>query len=431
ANGFDALIGTKASQADLNDAKKLINDNSLSINATKNALQVKADQTTVDRVKNQVDTVSAQQTIQANQIAQRVTQSTLTNKLNGYATQDYVSGAITNESNRINLNVASLETRTKESLSGAGVNLQVGTTKGATGSTESSSNGSARWTTNQYRISPEFDFEFEVGKTYTISFYLTCNDTPPENLYVDVNTYAVKGNSNIWSGSVWVSGAPTNDSGGKKVVKGVYHCEFTFVADKAYTRWSVYKKPGAITNTTVTLDSVKLELGSTSSPYTPNPADLATTKQITDLNVDLNGVKATVATQGQAISEFNQRATGLEGRVADNKNNIDSLKLTADGLRNQVGTLVPKSDLDNTNKRINDLSTLISQTKNSVDIKANRTDVDRLNQSVTEYNAKLSVQADQITNLVTKSELTTATNGLATETWVQNQVKQTADQWNL
>lgn len=432
ATGFDALIGTKASQADLNNAKKLISDNTLSINATKNALQVKADQITVDRVKNQVDTVSAQQTIQANEIAQRVTKSELTTATNGLATQNWVQTQVKQNADQWNLNITALENRTKQSLKGAGVNLYKNTALmddpsvwdgyqywGELGKSAEGIN-SIRQHNQQYGLSQPI--EVRKGETFTLSAEMI--DLLPAGQTTQANFY--------WKENSSGDGITPYSARTITLSKQWKRYSFTFTVNEDRSnmkaRFEAYQpNPGKY----MAIRKIKLERGSVATPYTQAPADLATTKQVTDLKVDLNGVKSTMATQGQAISEFNQRATGLEGRVADNKNNIDSLKITADGLRNQVGTLVPKSDLDNTNKRINDLSTLITQTKNSVDIKANRTDVDRLKQSVTEYNAKLSVQADQITNLVTKSELTTATNGMATQNWVQTQVKQKADQWNL
>lgn len=417
ANGFDALIGTKASQADLNDAKKLINDNSLSINATKNALQVKADQTTVDRVKNQVDTVSAQQTIQANQIAQRVTQSTLTNTLNGYATQDYVSSQIKTSANAINLNVTALSNKVNDNR--GGVNLLTAPTN-------------YTWVTNNksYDIVNRVIAGSGGRKIVTVSFDLKATSrVPVKAFWYGGDDSTTKTTTNYGTESDGPDGMVTDIFAEPVTKRVVITWEYSDATDKTLLLGRV--DAGVSNNVTISIENIMLEYGSVAHPYQLAPADQATTKQITDLNVDLNGVKSTVATQGQAISEFNQRATGLEGRVIDNKNNIDSLKITADGLRNQVGTFVPKSDLENTNKKINDLSTLITQTKSAVDIKANQTDVDRLKQSVNDANAKISVQANQITNLVTKSDLTTATNGMATQNWVQNQVKQTADQWNL
>ncbi|WP_162255341.1 hypothetical protein, partial [Limosilactobacillus equigenerosi] len=139
----------------------------------------------------------------------------------------------------------------------------------------------------------------------------------------------------------------------------------------------------------------------------------------------------TLVDQGKAINEVKSTASQLRVDLQTANGDINDLKMTSQGLSNQVGNMVSKADLADTTKKITDLSTLVDQTKSAVDIKANQTDVDRLKQSVNDANAKIGVQANQILNLVTKSELTTATNGLATQNWVQTQVAQQANQWNL
>ncbi len=139
----------------------------------------------------------------------------------------------------------------------------------------------------------------------------------------------------------------------------------------------------------------------------------------------------TLVDQGKAISEVQSTASQLRVDLQTANGDINDLKMTSQGLSNQVGNMVSKADLADATKKITDLSTLVDQTKSAVDIKANQTDVDRLKQSVSDANAQIGIQANQITNLVTKSDLTTATNGMATQDWVQTQVAQQANQWNL
>lgn len=341
SQGLSNQVGNMVSKADLADTTKKITDLSTLVDQTKSAVDIKANQTDVDRLKQSVSDANAKIGVQANQITNLVTKSDLTTATNGLATQNWVQTQVAQQANQWNLNIAQLETKTTESLKGAGVNLQVGTAKGGLNSTESAPNGSARLTTNQYSLIPGggFYFNFEKGKTYTVGFYLTCNSTPPENLYVDVNAFAVKGNSNIWSGSVWVSGAKTNDSGGGKIVKGTNHYEFTFVADKEYTKWGIYKKPGSITTTTVTLDSVKLELGSTSTPWTPAPSDLATVKSVTDLTATVDGIKGTVQSKADK-SEVTQLSNAIQQKVSNADYNSKISQLA-----NDINARVTKGDV--------------------------------------------------------------------------------------
>ncbi|WP_162200505.1 methyl-accepting chemotaxis protein [Limosilactobacillus equigenerosi] len=414
-------INGKANQAAVDDLVKRmqaqggqITTLSSSFDQTKEALKFKADKTTVDGIKGQVDTVSAQQTIQANEIAQRVTQAMLNNSLKDVATQDFVSSQVKQWADRFNINLTSLQTKFDKQQN-TSMNLVTDTP--------------SDWVTQSgdgYQTIQTQSWEVEPGSQYTFSI-----EYQNFNRGQDNSTWRVE----VWTGapgpnriSPWIQTWLTTDQ--KGTLTG------TVTAPAGTERLEISLAFGWNTGTTQRGSSINwrrlmVVKGDKPAPWTPAPADLATTKQVIDLNLDLNGVKTTVATQGQAISEFNQKASGLEGRVEDNKNNIDSLKITADGFRNQVGNMVSKDDLADTTKKISDLSTLVDQTKSAVDIKANQTDVDRLKQSVNDANAKIGVQANQILNLVTKSELTTATNGLATQNWVQTQVAQQANQWNL
>lgn len=390
SQGLSNQVGNMVSKADLADTTKKITDLSTLVDQTKSAVDIKANQTDVDRLKQSVSDANAKIGVQANQITNLVTKSDLTTATNGLATQNWVQTQVAQQANQWNLNIAQLETKTTESLKGAGVNLQVGTAKGGLNSTESAPNGSARLTTNQYSLIPGggFYFNFEKGKTYTVGFYLTCNSTPPENLYVDVTAFAVKGNSNIWSGSVWVSGAKTNDSGGGKIVKGTNHYEFTFVADKEYTKWGIYKKPGSITTTTVTLDSVKLELGSTSTPWTPAPSDLATVKSVVDITAALDGVRQTVQSKADK-SETTQLANAMKTMVtndqlttaikqtADTWNASLTDKTKGDALIAQINQTAGKTLIQNDKLVISANSTIIDGTAfiksaNIVDINADK-----------------------------------------------------------
>lgn len=73
----------------------------------------------------------------------------------------------------------------------------------------------------------------------------------------------------------------------------------------------------------------------------------------------------------------------------------------------------------------------IDAVKGQVSLKANQVDVDKLGGRVTNAEAQIKLQADQIALTVSKTELTNVLGDYATQTWTQSQIKSTADSINL
>lgn len=110
----------------------------------------------------------------------------------------------------------------------------------------------------------------------------------------------------------------------------------------------------------------------------------------------------TVATNAQgAVSVMEQTATSLSQRVSGVENSISSAQ------------------------------TQINQNKNDISLKADKTTVNALSNTVTQQSAALKTASDSISSKVWKSDITSATNGLATQNYVDTSVKQTANAWSL
>lgn len=73
----------------------------------------------------------------------------------------------------------------------------------------------------------------------------------------------------------------------------------------------------------------------------------------------------------------------------------------------------------------------IDAVKGQVNLKSNQVDVDKLGGRVTNAEAQIKLQADQIALSVSKTELTNVLGSYATQTWTQGQIKTTADQIKL
>ena len=105
-----------ANQNDIDTLNGKITANTTAINQNKNAIALKADQTTVDKINGTVSQMQSTLTVQAGQIQEKVTSSQVTGMLAGYATQDYTQSLVTQKADDWNLNLTKLKNGTKTSL---------------------------------------------------------------------------------------------------------------------------------------------------------------------------------------------------------------------------------------------------------------------------------------------------------------------------
>lgn len=90
-----------------------------------------------------------------------------------------------------------------------------------------------------------------------------------------------------------------------------------------------------------------------------------------------------------------------------------------------------QNDIDTLNGKITANTTAINQNKNAITLKADQTAVDKINGTVSQLQSSLTVQAGQIQEKVTSSQVTGMLTGYATKDYTQSLVSQKADQWNL
>ena len=96
-----------ATQTDVTTLSNLIAANTTAIEQNKNAITLKADQTTVDKTNGDVQQLQSQLKVQAGQIASKVSSSDLDAK--GYATQTYTQTQIKQTADSWNANLASVK----------------------------------------------------------------------------------------------------------------------------------------------------------------------------------------------------------------------------------------------------------------------------------------------------------------------------------
>ena len=115
--------------------------------------------------------------------------------------------------------------------------------------------------------------------------------------------------------------------------------------------------------------------------------------------------------------------------IADQSNNRYTRRL-ADSWSAWVRDAT-QTDVTSLSNLITANTTAINQNKNAISLKADQTAVDKINGTVSQLQSSLTVQAGQIQEKVTSSQVTGMLAGYATQDYTQSLVTQKANDWNL
>lgn len=140
------------------------------------------------------------------------------------------------------------------------------------------------------------------------------------------------------------------------------------------------------------------------------------------LRTDMDKVTSLVNDPKTGLNVTYQTAAGNATMISNVKSDVYQLQTTANGLTSRVGNLESKTDTQ---------QTAIEQNKNAITLKADQTDVDKINGTVSQLQSSLTVQAGQIQEKVTSSQVAGMLTGYATQEYAQSLVTQKADEWNL
>lgn len=139
------------------------------------------------------------------------------------------------------------------------------------------------------------------------------------------------------------------------------------------------------------------------------------------LRTDMDKVTSLVNDPKTGLNATYQTAAGNATTISNVKSDVYQLQTTANGLTSRVGNLESKTDTQ---------QTAIEQNKNAITLKADQTDVDKINGTVSQLQSSLTVQAGQIQEKVTSSQVTGMLAGYATQEYTQSLFTQKADEWN-
>ncbi|MEK1452079.1 hypothetical protein HC015_03385, partial [Limosilactobacillus fermentum] len=113
-----------------------------------------------------------------------------------------------------------------------------------------------------------------------------------------------------------------------------------------------------VINGKVDISNLKLEYGSVATPWTPNPADLATQSAFSELSQSLEGLRSTVGSNyGSLQSQINQTAKNIRQEVSDKTSGLqtkitqqaNSFNVSLNALRNETAWQTVTSAIDANN----------------------------------------------------------------------------------
>ncbi|MEK1378383.1 hypothetical protein HCZ00_00625 [Limosilactobacillus fermentum] len=149
---------------------------------------------------------------------------------------------------------------------------------------------------------------------------------------------------------------------------------------------------------------------------------VATNAQVVQVKQTVDGIATTINDPKTGLNATYQTAAGNATTISNVKGDVSQLQTTANGLTSRVGNLESKT---------NTQETAIEQNKNAIALKADQTAVDKINGTVSQLQSSLTVQAGQIQEKVTSSQVTGMLAGYATQDYTQSLVTQKANDWNL
>ena len=314
-----------ANQNDIDTLNGKITANTTAINQNKNAIALKADQTTVDKINGTVSQMQSTLTVQAGQIQEKVTSSQVTGMLAGYATQDYTQSLVTTTSNNWNLNLTNLKTDVDAiKANGGGVNLLTGTSKDEL-------SGKAYWF-HDYQISGGL----QPGTTYTLSGWARVDQTAMDNQQ-HIFVYAYTSNWS-WGGVLNIDGSLTAKYNTATFTTPSGEQQFNPTVSVYLSYPNGDSSKDSISGTGY-ISKLMLEKGTVAHDWSPAPSDMATVTSVTNLSATVDGIKSTVATKADQ-SEVTQLSNLVQSKVSSG-----DFTSTTTQLKNEINQRVQVGDV--------------------------------------------------------------------------------------
>lgn len=300
ANGLTSRVGSLESKMDKQQT---------TIDQSKAAIALKADQTTVDTLKGTVSQNTATLKTQASQIQAKVSASDVSGMLAGYATQSYAQSLVTQTADKWNLNLTKLQTDVNAiKTTGGGVNLVQNTSTDIVVD-DTANTGTQGWRFNAIPINTDL----KVGDKITVSV---------ENV-----TMTGKGDLSKWGAILYstdISEARSDTYAINSGKNGQVTITVTSINDSnKQTALLIYS--GRVSDTEgkkAVFHHLMVEKGTVAHTWSPAPSDMATVTSVTNLSATVDGIQSQVY-NSDGSSKITQLSNVIQTKVGtDDFNNL-------------------------------------------------------------------------------------------------------------
>lgn len=340
-NLTNQALNARLTASDLNGYAKTVD-----VQATANGLRVDLNSVTQD-IQNDLSQLSARITTTSQQFSSYYTKSETDSKANT-AKNDAIN-AIKGDTNWTGLTniitnsgflqsadgfVQKVQQTTIPMFSGGGVNLQIGT-------------GDCSFDIGVNRnvtIAIEnYDDHTKMIHTQNGGFYTSYSDKsfvpiPGETYTISAD---VRGDGVLSGGVFKYEGGDNGNLGTTYVTDTWQRVSSTVHVNKVSGQWIIYP----VNSTDFYVKHLKIERGSVATPWTPNPADLATQSAFSELSQSLEGLRSNVGSNyGSLQSQIDQTAKNIRQEVSDKTSGLqtqitqqaNSFNVSLNALRNET-----------------------------------------------------------------------------------------------
>lgn len=412
-------LKSKVNQTDYDKLKGTVTTQQTEINQNASGIKLKADKSYTDTINNSVVKNTSSIGLLNNQIALTVSKAELNNTLSSYATQTWTQGQIKTTADSINLSVSKVQSGI-DNLNSGDRNLIL---------------GSANWKNLGF---------YNVGgftkSTYNEDFSEVTSVGQEGGPFVHIEHLSKRlpntGDTVIISVEAKGTGVLEIRYAENNVIQEnkIYKLSDSYTRYYLKVKWVAKDAPGiGFFNSNkeadkhVTLRRPKIVVSSVfNSDWSPAPEDSVTDVEFAELAVKVDGITATVdskadKTQITQLSDqiklkadttaLNELKGTVDKQGSEITLNTNSIKLKAD-----------QSSVDTLKGTVDKQGSAIDVNTKAIALKASQSTVDTLTGRVSTAEGKITVQADQISQTVSKTELTSKLNGYATQTWSQGQI---------
>ncbi|MFT9455696.1 MAG: hypothetical protein ABF575_00240 [Liquorilactobacillus hordei] len=352
-NKINGTLNIKANQTDVDKLAGRVSTAETNINQNAHDISLKANTTDVDTLAGRVSTAESNIDINAKAITQKISSSDVQNILDtkGYATQTWTNSAITQKANEITSTVTTLQNQVNASA--VGTNLLLGssdfsgTWKNISGNWNQNGtyknlivytrNGTWNGVYQEYTVPTDGNYTFSAYAKQEASsvgthIYPFVNGNGSGDLKISSTTFdwtRVSFTKNLKANDV-VYFKVENDAIGKLSV-----CGFKLEKGSVATDYSTNPADGA---TVTALSIVSQKADSISQTVTNNKS--ASDSQFTNINQTISGIQSTVANKADS-STVTQLATLVNSKVNSSDYNSEITQLASDiNLRVKTGDLL-------------------------------------------------------------------------------------------